>query len=323
MPDKITIAELEATTSALDTDYIAIDNGEYTKKITVANYNTNANATAKYYAEQAADSASAAAGSAETAGDKATEVTTQINAAAALVTEASTYASSAAGSAGTASTKASEASASATFAAQQANNARTYAANIDAAAKLSQSWAVGGTGTRTGEDQNNAKYWANSAQAIAGGGVTSWNGRGGIVAPLAGDYDATMIPIASASSTSTAAAIAAKQDTLTFDSTPTASSTNPCTSGGIKDYVDGEVTTLNTAISGKLDKPTKLTGSVASNGTVTFTNAAITGDALIEIYTSVPELNYTDIDDSVSGTLTITYGTEYEGVTVWLVISAI
>jgi len=32
--------------------------------------------------------------------------------------------------------------------------------------------------------------------------------------------------------------LAAKQDTLTFDSTPTANSTNPVTSGGIKSYVD-------------------------------------------------------------------------------------
>jgi len=34
--------------------------------------------------------------------------------------------------------------------------------------------------------------------------------------------------------------LAGKQDTLTFDSTPTASSTNPVTSGGVKTYVDGK-----------------------------------------------------------------------------------
>lgn len=40
-------------------------------------------------------------------------------------------------------------------------------ASVQAAAnsaKLSQSWAEGGTGTRTGEDTNNAKYWCNKAQ---------------------------------------------------------------------------------------------------------------------------------------------------------------
>lgn len=36
------------------------------------------------------------------------------------------------------------------------------------------------------------------------------------------------------------AALAGKQNTLTFDATPTAQSTNPVTSGGIKSYVDGQ-----------------------------------------------------------------------------------
>lgn len=42
-----------------------------------------------------------------------------------------------------------------------AQAARTGA---ETAATLSQSWAVGGTNTRTGEDTNNAKYWCNQAQ---------------------------------------------------------------------------------------------------------------------------------------------------------------
>ena len=44
----------------------------------------------------------------------------------------------------------------------------------------------------------------------------------------------------------TAADIAGKQDTLTFDTTPTTSSTNPVTSGGIKSYVDTAVSNINT-----------------------------------------------------------------------------
>lgn len=36
-------------------------------------------------------------------------------------------------------------------------------------------------------------------------------------------------------------ALNAKQNTLTFDSTPTASSTNPVTSGGVKTYVDNAI----------------------------------------------------------------------------------
>lgn len=45
------------------------------------------------------------------------------------------------------------------------------AANADASATLSESWAVGGTGTRDGEDTNNAKYWAEQAQQVSQGAV--------------------------------------------------------------------------------------------------------------------------------------------------------
>ena len=48
-------------------------------------------------------------------------------------------------------------------------------------------------------------------------------------------------------------ALAGKQDTLTFDSTPTASSTNPVTSGGIKTYVDSHA-------------DFKVTGTVSASG---------------------------------------------------------
>ena len=40
---------------------------------------------------------------------------------------------------------------------------------MDGINKTAQSWAVGGTGTRPGEDTDNAKYWAEQAQAVAGG----------------------------------------------------------------------------------------------------------------------------------------------------------
>lgn len=59
------------------------------------------------------------------------------------------------------------------------------AANSETAAR---SWAEGGTGTRTGEDTANAKYWAGRAETFAGGGVTTFNGRKGDVKPQGGDY---------------------------------------------------------------------------------------------------------------------------------------
>ena len=40
----------------------------------------------------------------------------------------------------------------------------------DAAAELAESWAVGGTGTRAGEDYNNSKFWAEMAAEQAAEG---------------------------------------------------------------------------------------------------------------------------------------------------------
>ena len=50
-------------------------------------------------------------------------------------------------------------------------NAPTAAENAAASATLSESWAVGGTGTREGEDTNNAQYWCNQTQTIALGAL--------------------------------------------------------------------------------------------------------------------------------------------------------
>ena len=56
--------------------------------------------------------------------------------------------------------------------ATEASSSATSAANSEATAtqkaKLSESWAVGGTSTRTGEDTNNAKFWSDTAQQYAG-----------------------------------------------------------------------------------------------------------------------------------------------------------
>lgn len=60
-------------------------------------------------------------------------------------------------------------------------------------AVLSQSWAVGETGTREGENTDNARYWAQQAHAAVGGGVVSFNGRSGAVVPQKTDYTAEMV----------------------------------------------------------------------------------------------------------------------------------
>ena len=55
--------------------------------------------------------------------------------------------------------------------------------------QAAQSWAVGGTGTREGEDTNNAKYWSDKAREAAGGDFvpTSEKGAANGVATLGSD----------------------------------------------------------------------------------------------------------------------------------------
>lgn len=152
-------------------------------------------ATAK--AEEAASSAVAAKGSEQKA--KASETLVQAAAEAAKASEIASKASesaaagsansardsktaaktsetNAAASAQTATTKAGEASSSATAAANSAQGigeaeeraAASAALSTDQAA-LAKSYTVGGTGTRPGEDTDNAKYYKDQAAAIAGG----------------------------------------------------------------------------------------------------------------------------------------------------------
>lgn len=96
----------------------------------------------------------------------------------------------AAQAASSASADASGAHDSAVSAHESAAVAQEGAQKADSAGKTAQSWAVGGTGTRPGEDADNAKYWAAQAAQAAGGGVISFNGRSGTVMPQTGDYSA-------------------------------------------------------------------------------------------------------------------------------------
>lgn len=189
----IPISELDETTSASDTDLIAIDNGSKTSKITVANYNSNANATAKSYAEASAASASEAATSVENATEQAESAQASASAASESATAASASKDSASEYATNAATQADNAKSYASEASTSANNASTSATNANDYAITSKSWAVGGTSTRDGEDTNNAKYWSQVAAGAAAGGVVTFNGRNGAVVPQSGDYSASLI----------------------------------------------------------------------------------------------------------------------------------
>ena len=213
-------------------------------------------------AEDAQAAAEAAQAKAETAQSKAETAQSKAETAQGKAESAQSAAESAAASAsGSASAAASSASAAALSedaSAEYEAGAKTAAASAAANGKLSKSWAVGGTGTREGEDTDNAKYWAKAAQGAAGGGVTSFNGRGGAVVPKQGDYTAAMVGAdkqgaaktvqgnLNAHAENTVKHITAaertawngKQNALTFDTVPTAGSTNPVTSGGVKTALD-------------------------------------------------------------------------------------
>lgn len=110
-------------------------------------------------AESNALAAKSAQGLAESSEINASSSAQAAQSAASTATNAASSADQAATSA---SGFASQAQASAAAAAQSA-------ASVDGINKTAQSWAVGGTGTREGEDTNNAKYWAEHAQAVVGG----------------------------------------------------------------------------------------------------------------------------------------------------------
>jgi hypothetical protein len=269
-----TTAEAAATTAtaAKDAAQIAEKNAKASETAV-----SNAQAAAAGSASKAETARSAAAG-AQTAAENAQTAAEAAQTAAESAKAAAQSAQSKAESAqAKAATSATDAQKSATAAAQSA-------AQVTANSKAAESWAVGGTGTREGEDSNNAKYWCESAQAIAGGGVTSFNGRGGIVKPQKGDYTAEMV---GADASGAAAAVQSnldghegdttahitaaertkwngKQDKLTFDTAPTANSTNPVTSGGVKTELDkkANATSLG-AHTGNTDNPHQVTAAQA------------------------------------------------------------
>lgn len=236
-------------------------------------------------ATKAAGDAANAQTAAEAARDEAVGSKTAAAASAASAGQDRQAAQAAKAAAETAKT---DAQAAAADAQESAELAQSSAQGVEANAKAAESWAVGGTGTREGENTNNAKYWCESAQATAGGGVTSFNGRGGAVAPKAGDYTPEMVGADAAGTAETKAGAVqgnlddhkadtakhvtaaertkwnGKQDALSIDASPTANSTNPVTSGGVKTELDkkANATSLG-AHTGNTDNPHQVTAEQA------------------------------------------------------------
>ena len=234
-------------------------------------------------ATKAAGDAANAQTAAEAARDEAVGSKTAATASAASAGQDRQAAQAAKAAAETAKT---DAQAAAADAQESAELAQSSAQGVEANAKAAESWAVGGTGTREGENTNNAKYWCESAQATAGGGVTSFNGRGGAVVPKAGDYTAEMVGADAAGTAETKAGTVqgnlddheadttkhvtaaertkwnGKQDALSIDASPTANSTNPVASGGVKAELDkkANATSLG-AHTGNTDNPHQVTAA--------------------------------------------------------------
>lgn len=117
-------------------------------------------------AESASQSATSASESAAIAQESAESIHEDAETASEKVAEATQSATSASDSANSASASAEASSASASRAQTSETNAENYA-------KQAKSWAVGGTNTRTGEDVDNAKYYAEQAQRYIEG--IDWN----------------------------------------------------------------------------------------------------------------------------------------------------
>lgn len=198
-------------------------------------------------AQKSAGEAAASATSASDAASAAGTAESSANNAAAVAESSAQVAQNEASNAGKSADTAQESAASAVEAAGTAQEAALRAAEYATSdyAVTAQSWAVGGTGSRDGEDSDNAKYYAErasdaresaqeaqtaasdakaSAEAAAKSaeqagaavvGVSSWNGRGGAVMPAAGDYAAEQIATASGSNVETELSSKASQADLT------------------------------------------------------------------------------------------------------------
>lgn len=128
---------------------------------------------AKYYKEQADADASSASTSATNAASSEARARNYANDASNSASTATTAASTATTQADAASTSATNASSSASAASSSASDASLSAANAATAANraedvvdLVESYAVGGTGTRQGEDTDNAKYYKEQAESF-------------------------------------------------------------------------------------------------------------------------------------------------------------
>ena len=112
---------------------------------------------------------------------------------------------------------------------------------------------VSKTDVGLGNVTNNAQVKAVSS-AVTNGGIVTFGADGATVADSGKTIETTLtsssdtkIPTSKAVATHVTSAISGKQDTLTFDNSPTSGSDNPVKSGGVYTALEGKQATLTTA----------------------------------------------------------------------------
>lgn len=223
----------------------------------------------------------------------------------------------------------------ATTASTSATTATNAASSAATNATLAESWAVGGTGTRTNEDINNSKYWSEHAQAI----VEAFEGEVDVSAKadkvsqatsgnFAGlDVNGNLTDSGSKASDFAAASHSHAWSEITDKPFTTLGTGLSVSSGTLSpDVKSVSVTTTGTASSTGTRKQTitingttytinnsfymsqSVTLSTSSTKTVTFTNSGITTSSRIDPYSS----DYTVVPTNVvasNGSCTVTFGT--------------
>lgn len=176
------IKNSSVTADMLQPDYLAEvqtaagqASGAASEAVQSASSAASSAASALMSKEAAENSATSAAGSAESAQRNKESAEASALAAGNSATAAQQNAESAAASASSASSSASSAISSKEASADSESNAQRYstlaeqnASEATDKATLAKSYAVGGTGTRAGEDTDNAQYYMNQAKAQTG-----------------------------------------------------------------------------------------------------------------------------------------------------------
>ncbi len=156
-----------------------------TAKASAASESASKAAASQAAAKSSEDAAKASETAAKAAQSGAEDAEDSAKSSAASAAENAQTAQGAASTATGAASSAGEAAAAAFGSASQAQAsaaaAAESAASVDGISKTAESWAVGGTGTREGEDTNNAKYWAQQAEATVGGDFATKNEAQGYV----------------------------------------------------------------------------------------------------------------------------------------------